>query len=148
MEFEKKELSASLPEAGDVAVLKDRSEPAGEFNVKPWGFDEIEQLTPTFERIFSDLKRRKLSLRDFYQTTKLPEDKERIDLLNFDQLYFVIMPHLREIFKISMRISDSDVSRIRPDDMATMLLKIVMQNIGYLKNWLALAAMLTARTIV
>lgn len=147
MEIDKKELEAALPEAGDAAVLKDNPEPAGQFQVSPWGFDEIEALNPTFEAIYAELKRRKISLRDFYQVSKVGEGKEKIDLINFDQLYFVIMPHLRHIFKVSMHITDEDVSKIRPDEMTTMLLKIVMQNIGYLKNWLALAAMLTARTI-
>jgi hypothetical protein len=150
-EFTKEVLEKDFPDAPDVEVLKDRPEPVADLSVKPWGFDEIEALTPVFEKIYSDLKRRKISLTDFYHVVKTEvggTPSTKIELLNFEQLYFVIMPHLREIFKITLHVDDKEISEIDPESMMTLLLKIVMQNIGYLKNWLALAMSLTARTVV
>ena len=149
--FDKEKLEKELPEASEVEVLKDNAEDVFGFHVKPWGFDEIEKLTPVFELIFIDLKKRKILLKDFYQLTKEPQgdgsEKTKIELLNFDQLYFAIMPNVRAVFKITLHITDDEISRITPEQMPVLFLKIVMQNVGYLKNWLALVMALTARTI-
>ena len=145
--FVKEELEQQLPEASDVEVLRDKVESFMGFNVKPWGFDEIESLTPIFEMIFIELKKRKLATRDFYLMTKDEAGKTKVEILNFEQLYFIIMPHLRQIFKITLHLDDEKISTIQPDQMMNLLLKIILQNIGYLKNWLALAVQMTARVI-
>jgi hypothetical protein len=145
--FTKELLEKDYPAAPDVEALKDRSENVAGFNVRPWGFDEIEKMTPVFEKIYSGLKARKLTLKDFYQQTKIDDGNSKIELINFDQLYFVVMPHVREVFKISTGASDSDLSKMPPEVMPILLLKIVMQNIGYLKNWFALTMAMAARTI-
>ena len=149
--FDKEKLEKELPEASEIDVLKDGVEDVFGFKIKPWGFDEVEKLTPVFELIFINLKKRKILLKDFYHLTKEPDaggqEKTKIELLNFDQLYFAIMPNVRAVFKISLHVSDDEISKIAPEQMPILFLKIVMQNVGYLKNWLALVMALTARTI-
>ena len=149
--FDKEKLEKELPEASEIDVLKDGVEDVFGFKIKPWGFDEVEKLTPVFELIFINLKKRKILLKDFYHLTKEPDaggqEKTKIELLNFDQLYFAIMPNVRAVFKISLHVSDEEISKITPEQMPILFLKIVMQNVGYLKNWLALVMALTARTI-
>lgn len=147
--FDKKALETSLPEAGEVEVLKDSAEEVAGVKVRPWGFDEVEAMTPVFEKIMLDLKARKISLRDFIHktetTNKKGEKETKIEVINFDQLYFCLMPRMREIFRISLHITDAEISKLTPSQTTLIFAKIVMQNIEYLKNSLALVTMLTAR---
>ena len=145
--FDKKNLEQALPEANDVEKLKDKAEECAGFHVKPWGFDEVEKLNPVFEQIILDLKKRKIGLKDFYQRSNGDDGKPKIEIINFDQLYFVIMPHLRALLSISININPEDVSAITPEQSTLLITKIIQQNIGYLKNWLALAVALMARVI-
>ena len=157
--FDKEDIDKALPDAGEVEILKDRTEPVGKFEVKPWGFDEIEMLNTTFSKIYSSFKQQKISIQDFFHTSKSVDktgvEKTSIELLNFDKLYFTLIPFMREIFKASIkdnatgnRIDDKGISNITAVEMPSLFMTIVSQNIGFLKNWLALVKLMAAKTLI
>ena len=94
--------------------------------VKPWTLTKCAALSPVFERIANDLKKRNLSFRDFFADGKV---------LNIEQLYFVIMPFMPEVLKITL---DTDVEKIDQTAIIQFIVVIVRQNIEYLKNLFAL----------
>lgn len=147
--FDKETLEKALPDANEIDKMRDTAEEIGGVKIKPWGFDEAEAILPVLEKILVDLKARKISLRDFIHTEKSTdsEGKERtsVEVINFDQLYFCATRYLRDILKISLHITDKEISNLSPDVSMLIFARIIMQNIGYLKNSLALVVTLTAR---
>ena len=112
-------------EPSNAEVLLDGEMVAG-FMVKPWTLTKCASLSPVFESIAIDLKKRNLSFRDFFSDGKV---------LNIEQLYFVIMPFMPEILRITL---DTDVDKIDQTSIINFIVVIVRQNIEYLKNLFAL----------
>ena len=112
-------------EPSNAEVLLDGEMVAG-FMVKPWTLTKCALLSPVFESIAIDLKKRNLSFRDFFSDGKV---------LNIEQLYFVIMPFMPEILRITL---DTDVDKIDQTSIINFIVVIVRQNIEYLKNLFAL----------
>jgi hypothetical protein len=157
--YEKDDLEKKIPDPGEIEILKDRPEPVGSFEVKPWGFDEMERLNTTLQKIYEAFKAQKITVSDFFHVSKTIEkngvEKSSIEILNFDKLYFTLMPFMREVFKASIKnslteknITDEDISKITAIEMPSLFMTIVQQNIGFLKNWFALVKMMAAKTLV
>jgi hypothetical protein len=144
------ELKNQIPEADSVTTLLDKTEDVCGFKLQPWRFKEYEQIIPIVEKISLDMKKRNLTYKDFFQIKKKEDEvgSTDFDLLNYEQLLFLINPYIRPLLKISANATDEAVDKITPDELSVILLKIVVQNIGYLKNWLALGKILAGRVLV
>ena len=127
----------------NAEVLLDGETVAG-FNVRPWTISKCAALTPVFEKIAAEMKRRKLSFRDFFTVTKDGE-KEKVEVLNLDQLLFALLPLVPEIISKTLDITQEEVDTIPQDAVLTITVTIVKQNMDYLKNLFALTTgLLTA----
>jgi hypothetical protein len=122
-----KEVSA-LP--SDAETLLDSDTVAG-ITVRPWTLSKGAALSPVFEEIVKEFKRRKLNFRDFFAKS---------DTINIDQLYFVVAPFIPEILRITL--DGKDIENISQPDSLKLVTIIVRQNIEYLKNLFALIAVL------
>ena len=114
-------------EPGNAEVLLDGEMVAG-ILVKPWTLTKCAALSPVFEKIANDIKKRHLSFKDFF-------DKDKV--INIEQLYFIIMPFMPEVLKITL---DTDVDKLNQSTVLEFIVVIVRQNIEYLKNLFALIA--------
>jgi hypothetical protein len=114
-------------EPGNAEVLLDGETVAGVL-VKPWTLTKCAALSPVFEKIANDLKKRHLSFKDFFAEGKV---------INIEQLYFIIMPFMPEVLKITL---DTDVDKLDQSTVLQFIVAIVRQNIEYLKNLFALIA--------
>lgn len=115
-------------ETNSVDILLDGEKVAGHI-VKPWTITKAAALSPVFEKIQAELKNRKLSFRDFFAGGAT---------INIDQLFFVIMPYVPEILKITLGITEDEVDKIGQGDLMKFIVVIVQQNLDYLKNLFAL----------
>lgn len=122
-----KEVSAP---PSDAEILLDADSVAG-FTVRPWTLSKSAALSPVFEEITRELKRRKLNFRDFFVKGAV---------INIDQLYFVVAPFIPEILRITL--DGKDTESISQTDALKLITIIVRQNIEYLKNLFALIAAL------
>ena len=130
--MEEKKIIDEAP-ANNIEVLLDGDMVAG-IKVKPWTITQAAALSPVFERISSDMKKRKISFRDFFADGKV---------MNMDQLFFIIMPYAPEILKITLKATDEELDKIAQKDMMEFLAVIARQNIEYLKNLFALIVQMT-----
>jgi len=127
----------------NAEVLLDGEIVAG-FTVRPWTISKCVALTPVFEKVAAEMKRRKLSFRDFFAVTKDGE-KEKVEVLNLDQLLFALLPLVPEIISKTLDVSLEEVDTIPQDAVLTITVVIVKQNMDYLKNLFALTTgLLTA----
>jgi len=117
----------------DAEILIDEEKIAGR-TVKPWTISKCAAVTPIFEKISVELKKRKLTFRDFFS----PTVDGSIESINIEQLFFVIMPYTPELIKITLDIDDEEVDKIAQEDMMQYVAVIARQNIGYIKNFFAL----------
>jgi hypothetical protein len=109
----------------NAEILLDGETVAG-ILVKPWTLTKCAALSPVFERIAVDLRKRNLAFKDFFAEGKV---------INIEQLYFTIMPFMPEILKITL---DTDVDKINQTAIIQFIVTMVRQNIEYLKNLFAL----------
>ena len=109
----------------NAEILLDGETVAG-ILVKPWTLTKCAALSPLFERIAVDLRKRNLAFKDFFAEGKV---------INIEQLYFAIMPFMPEILKITL---DTDVDKINQTAIIQFIVVMVRQNIEYLKNLFAL----------
>lgn len=117
----------------DAEILIDSEEIAG-LRVKPWTISKCAAITPVFEKIAGELKRRKISFRDFFA----PNADGGVDTINIEQLFFVIMPYVPEIMEITLDIDKEEIEKLPPETMMSFIAVIARQNIGYIKNLFAL----------
>jgi hypothetical protein len=121
--------------ASDVEILLDGEEIAGVM-VRPWTVTKCSAVTPAIEKIALELRRRKLAYRDFFAVTG-----DKVEVLNIEQLFFVIMPNAPEILKITLDMNDEQINKIKQEDIAKFIIVIIRQNIDYVKNLFALITM-------
>ena len=119
-----------------VEILLDGQEIAG-LMIRPWTITQCGRLAGTFEQITEELKKRKLSYRDFFSV----DEKGNVEVLNLDQLFFTLMPFVPEVLQITLG-HDVDIDKIKQSDVMVIVAVIVRQNIDYLKNLFALIATL------
>lgn len=130
-----------MPEPTTVEILEDGEKIAG-FLVKPWTISKCARLTPAFEKIAGELKKRKLTFRDFFAMKKNEDGTTGVEILNLDQLMFSIMPAVPEVLKITLDAGDAEIDKIRQDDVMKFVVVIVRQNFDYVKNLFALMSTL------
>jgi len=129
------EKTAETPtKISDLEILLDGEEVAG-YKIQPWTLSKSAALTPVFEKIMLDFKKRNIKFQDFFVSKE-----NGFDVINVDQLFFVIMPHIPEILKITLGVDDKQVDKINQTDVMSFIVVIVRQNIEYLKNLFALTA--------
>lgn len=119
--------------ATDAEILIDGEKIAGRL-VKPWTISKCAAVTPVFEKIAGELKKRHLTFQDFFT----PKADGAVETINIEQLFFVIMPYVPELIKITLDIDSEEVDKIAPEDMMQYVAVIAQQNIGYIKNLFAL----------
>ena len=129
---EKTLLPATEPE-----ILLDGENIAG-YLIKPWTIRKCAEISPVLEKILAGLKKRRLAFRDFIVLDKGPDGKDKVTILNLDQLFFCITPFMPELIEKTLGISGDDLDKIHPDDMLPIIVCILRQNVGYIKNSLAL----------
>lgn len=120
-------------EPADTDVLFDEADVAG-FKVRPWRLKECVSMTPIIEEIKAVLLERHLNFRDFFSMTK----EGQTEVLNIDQLIFILIPQLPKVFKITLNVSDEVVQGIPQAVILELMSTIIIQNIEYLKNLFAL----------
>jgi hypothetical protein len=108
------------------------------FLIKPWTLSKCAEVSPILEKIYLELKKRKLTFRDFVHVTKNEEGKDKIEVINLDQLYFSITPFTPAVIALTLGITAEEVDKIKPDSMFPIIICILRQNIGYIKNSVAL----------
>lgn len=118
--------------AGDAEILLDGEEIAG-YVVRPWTITTCARMTPVFESIVEEMKRRKLKFRDFLDTSG-----GKLELLNMDQVFFVVMPYAPETISITLGITAEEMKKIPQEEIFNIMAAILRQNVGYLKNLFAL----------
>jgi hypothetical protein len=126
-----------LKPATETEILLD-GEKIGDFFIKPWTISKCAEISPCLEKVLGELKKRRLTFRDFIEVKKDGEGKDTVSVLNLDQLFFVITPHVPEMMKITLGITSEELDKVKPDMMLPIAVCILRQNVGYIKNSLAL----------
>jgi hypothetical protein len=122
-----------IEQPSSAEILIDGEKIAGRL-VKPWTITKCAAVTPVFEKITAELKKRKLTFQDFFAK----KDDGTVESINIEQLFFAIMPYVPELIKITLDIDDEEVDKIAQEDMMNYVAVIARQNIGYIKNLFAL----------
>ncbi len=122
----------TIPEPSDEEILID-GERVGNFTVRPWTIPKCAEMTPIFEAIYLEMKKRRLNFKDLFDATT-----GKIELLNIDQLFFVVMPFAPEIICKTLDIEPKDLKGVPQDEMFNLMAVITRQNVGYIKNLFAL----------
>jgi hypothetical protein len=125
----------------ETDVLFD-GEKVGNWEVRPWRLIECVKITPIIERIKEELKVRHLTFRDFFAKKEV-DGKESLEILNIEQLVFIILPQLPEIFEITLGKTKEEVEAISQTEMLELMAVIFSQNSEYLKNLFALTMSMT-----
>lgn len=143
MENKPTEQETNLPPPSDTEILLDE-EAVGKYTIRPWRIAQCMKLVPVFEQIVQEAKQRKITLRDLYMT----QPGQKAELINFDQVVFIIMPHVPKIFSVTLDMPEKDVGELDQQTMFAILTTILRQNLPYLKNWFALIMALARQVIV
>lgn len=132
-------IDPSVP-ATEKEILIDKDTVAG-IKIKPWTISKCSEVTPFLERIYIELKKRHLTFKDFFIIEPSPEGKEKITVMNLDQLFFTIMPFSADIIKTTLSLTTEELDKVSPEEAHTIIATILRQNIGYIKNSFALIRM-------
>lgn len=131
----------TIPVPDDAEILLDGEQVCG-FIVRPWTISKCAAMTPVFEMIAGELKKRNLKFRDLFDISK-----GKVELLNMEPLFFTVMPYSPDIIAITLDLSADELKKISQDKMFDIMSAIVRQNVGYVKNLFALM-MQTVATLV
>ena len=127
----------TLPPATEQEILLDGEKIAG-YLIKPWTIRKCAEISPILEKVLKELKRRRLTFRDFVVLGKDAEGKDKVTVNNLDQLFFCITPFVPELIEKTLGVSGDELDKINPDSMLPIIVCILRQNVGYIKNSLAL----------
>jgi len=127
----------TLPPATEQEILLDGEKIAG-YLIKPWTIRKCAEISPILEKVLKELKRRRLTFRDFVILEKDAEGKDKVTVTNLDQLFFCITPFVPELIEKTIGVSGDELDKINPDSMLPIIVCILRQNVGYIKNSLAL----------
>ena len=127
----------TLPPATEQEILLDGEKIAG-YVIKPWTIRKCAEISPILEKVLLELKKRRLTFRDFVILEKQPDGKDKVTVTNLDQLFFCITPFVPELIEKTIGISGDELDKINPDSMLPIIVCILRQNVGYIKNSLAL----------
>jgi len=127
----------TLPPATEQEILLDGEKIAG-YLIKPWTIRKCAEISPILEKVLKELKRRRLTFRDFVVLGKDAEGKDKVTVNNLDQLFFCITPFVPELIEKTIGVSGDELDKINPDSMLPIIVCILRQNVGYIKNSLAL----------
>jgi len=136
MDDQKKD-DGTLPPATEQEILLDGEKIAG-YLIKPWTIRKCAEISPILEKVLKELKRRRLTFRDFVVLGKDAEGKDKVTVNNLDQLFFCITPFVPELIEKTIGVSGDELDKINPDSMLPIIVCILRQNVGYIKNSLAL----------
>ena len=136
MDDQKKD-DGTLPPATEQEILLDGEKIAG-YLIKPWTIRKCAEISPILEKVLKELKRRRLTFRDFVILEKDAEGKDKVTVTNLDQLFFCITPFVPELIEKTIGVSGDELDKINPDSMLPIIVCILRQNVGYIKNSLAL----------
>ena len=136
MDDQKKD-DGTLPPATEQEILLDGEKIAG-YLIKPWTIRKCAEISPILEKVLIELKKRRLTFRDFVILEKTAEGKDKVTVTNLDQLFFCITPFVPELIEKTIGVSGDELDKINPDSMLPIIVCILRQNVGYIKNSLAL----------
>jgi hypothetical protein len=134
---EQKKDDGTLPPATEQEIVLDGEKIGGHF-IKPWTIRKCAGITPILELIHGSLKKRRLTFRDFVILEKQPDGKNKVTVTNLDQLFFCVTPYAPALIEKTLDITPEELDKIKPDDMLPIIVCILRQNVGYIKNSLAL----------
>ena len=127
----------TLPPATEQEILLDGEKIAG-YLIKPWTIRKCAEISPILEKVLIELKKRRLTFRDFVILEKQPDGKDKVTVTNLDQLFFCITPFVPDLMEKTLGITQEELEKISPDSMLPIIVCILRQNVGYIKNSLAL----------
>ena len=127
----------TLPPATEQEILLDGEKIAG-YVIKPWTIRKCAEISPILEKVLKELKKRRLTFRDFVILEKQPDGKDKVTVTNLDQLFFCITPFVPDLMEKTLGITQEELEKISPDSMLPIIVCILRQNVGYIKNSLAL----------
>ena len=127
----------TLPPATEQEILLDGEKIAG-YVIKPWTIRKCAEISPILEKVLLELKKRRLTFRDFVILEKQLDGKDKVTVTNLDQLFFCITPFVPDLMEKTLGITGEELEKISPDSMLPIIVCILRQNVGYIKNSLAL----------
>lgn len=95
-----------------------------EYEIHPWSLKKLKLLRPYIDKIIPELKKEKITVENV-------NDK-------IIPLCYALMDTIADIIAISLDIPLEDAEKFNIGEAAQIVLKIIMQNMTYLKNYLSL----------
>ena len=89
--------------------------------LKPWTLDKIIQAAPVLEKIAIKFKANGVTWKVFFEDT--------------NKIIFMILPELPDLFSVSLELPKEEMLELSPDVATVLALKIIKQNMTYLKNF-------------
>jgi len=92
------------------------------YKVEPWGLGEIEKLVPVFARVYAEMRGKGITIDS--------ATKEE----NLIPMILALLPEVKTVLCVTLNEKPETVEKFKVDQVIRLVLTIVNQNVGYLKN--------------
>src|SRR3989304_6514278 len=127
-------------EKPEIQVLFPEIEVEG-YKVRPWSLGQVVDLTPTFEMLAIEFKRRKISLESL---EKIEKSKSMEGMIG--ELVFAFLPQVVRLLSISLREEEKIVREFPINKSGSLIVAVVSQNLSNIKNSFGLGKSILSKT--
>ena len=102
------------------------------YKVEPWGLGEIEKLVPVFARVYAEMHKIPFAVdKDGKKETLIDHLMKEENLI---PMILALLPEVKTVLCVTLNEKPETVEKFKVDQVIRLVLTIVNQNVGYLKN--------------